>query len=97
MVCLPQEVLTDLGCIPKSPVGFVTKFYSIGLGMLGGISLLFIIYAGYLLMTSGGDPAQVRNAKSYLFYAIGGLILAIFGFAFVQLVLVNILHVPGFS
>ncbi len=93
----PAFVRTDLGDIPTSPIGFVTKFYSIGLGMLGGVCLLFIIYAGYLLITSSGDRAQVQNAKSYLFYAIAGLLLAIFGYAFVQVVLVNILHIPGFS
>lgn len=94
---IPPCAETDLGCIPTTPIGFVEKFYGIGLGMLGTVSLLFIIYAGYLIMTSSGNQQQVQVAKSYLFYAIAGLLLAIFGFVFIQIVFVQILQIPGFS
>ena len=88
---------TDLGCIPNDPVQFASRFYSIGLGLIGGVAVLFIIFGGYTILTSQGDPSQLEKGKSYIYYAIGGLLLGIFGFVFVQVIAVNVLHIPGFQ
>lgn len=93
---IPQTA-TDFGCIPHDPVLFVGKFYGIILGFVGGIAVLFIIYGGYLILTSQGNPTQLQNGKSYIFYAIVGLLLSIFGYAIIEIVFVNILRLPGFS
>ena len=97
MQCEANEVLTDLGCIPNDPIGFVQKFYGIGLGMIGGVALLFIMYGGYLIMTSQGNPSQLNNGRSYIVYALIGLLLAIFGYVFVQVIVVDVLQIPGFT
>ena len=97
MACLSTEVSTELGCIPNDPAGFVAKFYAIGLGLIGGVSLLFIIYGGYLILVSQGNPQKINDGKSYILYAIIGLLLAIFGYVFIQLIAIDILHVPGFK
>ncbi len=97
MTCLPTETPTELGCIPNTPVGFVAKFYGIGLGLIGGVAVLFIIYGGYIILSSQGNPAALNRGKSYIMYAIIGLLLAIFGFVFVQIIVVNVLKIPGFS
>ncbi len=93
----PDGVQTDLGCIPNDPFAFVAKFYGIGLGIIGGVALIFIIYGGYIILTSQGDPNQLNTGKSYVYYAIAGLLLAIFGFIFIQVIAVDILHIPGFN
>ncbi|MEK7186611.1 MAG: hypothetical protein AAB675_04620 [Patescibacteria group bacterium] len=93
----PDGVVTDLGCIPHDPFQFVSKFYSIGLGLIGGVAVLFIIYGGFLILTSEGDPGQLNKGKSYIYYAIAGLLLAIFGFIFVEVIAVDILRIPGFQ
>ncbi len=95
--CALNEVVTDLGCFPNDPIGFVQKFYPIGLSFIAGIALLTLILGGYTILTSRGDPQRVNNGKSYIFYAIVGLLLAIFGFVFIQVIVVDILHVPGFK
>ncbi|MCL5438959.1 MAG: hypothetical protein M1268_03145 [Patescibacteria group bacterium] len=97
MACSATEIQTDLGCISTDPVKFVSKFYGLGLGLIGGVSLLFIIYGGYLIMTSRGNPIQLNEGKSFIFYAIIGLLLAIFGFVFIQLIAVDVLNIPGFK
>ena len=97
MNCNVNEISTDLGCFPNDPVGFVQKFYGIGLSFVAGIALLALIYGGYVIMTSRGEPHRVTIGKSYIYYAIAVLLLAIFGYVFIQTVLVDILHVPGFS
>ncbi len=97
-ICNPNtEVSTDLGCIPNDPFAFVVKFYGIGLGLIGGVALLIIIYGGYIILTSQGQSDQLGKGKSYIYHAIAGLLLAIFGFVFIQVIAVNILHLPGFN
>jgi glucose uptake protein GlcU len=95
--CAVNETSTELGCIPNTVSGFVSKFYGIGLGLIGGVAILFIIYGGYILMTSQGRPDKISNGKSYITYAIIGLLLAIFGYIFIQVIAIDILHIPGFS
>lgn len=93
MTCAP----TDLGCIPDDPFQFVSKFYGIGLGLIGGVAVLFIIYGGYIVLSSQGNPDNLNKGKSYIMYSIIGLLLAVFGFIFVQVIAVDVLKIPGFK
>lgn len=86
---------TDLGCVPDDPVAMVGQFYSFGLSLIGGASLLLMIYGGYLILTSQGNPQMLDRGKNYIYYAIGGLLLAIFGYFFIKFLLGTILQVPG--
>lgn len=95
--CGLNEISTDFGCFPNDPLGFSQRFYGIGLGFIAGLALLVLILGGYRILTSQGDPTKINEGKSYIFYAIAGLLLAIFGFVFIEVVLVDILHVPGFK
>jgi len=94
--CSANEIATDIACIPTDPVGFVSKFYGIGLGLIGGVALLFIIAGGYIVLTSSGNPEKLNTGKNFIYYAIAGLLLGIFGFVFIQVIAVDILHIPGF-
>ncbi len=95
--CAPNEILTDFGCIPNDPVGFVEKFYGIGLGFIGMVALIFIIIGGYFIMTSQGDPTKLQTGKSYITYSIVGVLLAVFGFVFIEIITGDILRIPGFN
>ncbi|MGE5042075.1 MAG: hypothetical protein ACM3IJ_04180 [Candidatus Levyibacteriota bacterium] len=95
-MCAVNEVATELGCLPNNPIGFVSKFYGIGLSLIGMVGFLFLIYGGYNLMTSGGNPEKLQKGKEYIFYAIAGLLLAVFGFVFIELIAGGILKIPGF-
>jgi hypothetical protein len=88
---------TEIGCIPKDPGGFAAEYYTYGLGLIGGVALLFIIIGGYIMLTSQGNPLRLQNGKTYIFYAIFGLLLAIFGYVFIEVIAIDILHVPGFT
>jgi len=96
-ICAANEILTDFGCIPDDPVGFVQKFYGVGLGFIGMIAIIFIIVGGYFIMTSQGDPGKLQKGRSYILYSIAGVLLAIFGFVFIQVVTGDILRIPGFN
>lgn len=96
-LCAVNEVSTDFGCFPNDPIGFVLAFYKIGLPLVAGVALIALMIGGYSIMTSQGDPQKVRSGKAWIFYAIGGLLLAIFGFVVIQTVAGDILKIPGFS
>lgn len=85
---------TDFGCIPNDPIGFVSKFYGIGLGFVGGVALLFIIFGGYLILSSQGNAEQLDRGKAYIIYSILGLLLAIFGFALMEII-AGVFKIPG--
>jgi len=48
---------------------------------VGVVALLFIIYAGFSFVTSGGDPKKVQGARQTMTFAIIGLILVLLSFA----------------
>lgn len=47
------------------------------LGMVGGLAVLFLIYGGFLYITSGGNKERIETAKKTITYAIFGLIVVI--------------------
>lgn len=96
--CNQGEVLIGNSfCIPDNPVGFASRFYGIGLSIIGGLAMLYLIYGAYVLMVSRGNPDEVRKGRSYIFYAISALLLAVFGYIFIEVVFIDILQIPGFS
>jgi len=88
---------TGFGLLSTGTTGFVTSLFSIMLSISGGIALLLIIRAGYQLMTAQGKPEQLQQGRDQLIAAIVGLIFLIFSFVFLQLIGVDILHLPGFG
>ena len=97
MACLANEVATDLGCVPQDPIAFVQKFYGWGLGLLVFVAILFMIIGGYNIMMSRGNTEQLERGKSYIFYSIAGILLAVFGFVFIEIITGQILRIPGFG
>ncbi|HVT01477.1 MAG TPA: hypothetical protein VHE53_04565 [Patescibacteria group bacterium] len=95
--CAADEVATDLGCVPQDPVPFVEKFYGYGLGLIGFVALLFMIIGGYNIMMSRGNFEQLERGKSFIYYSIAGIIMAVLGFVFIQVVTGQILKIPGFN
>ena len=91
------SVSTAIGGLNTLPTDFIVKIFAILLGVSGGIALLLIMKAGYLLMTSGGNPEGVKAGREQLVAAIVGLIFLIFSFVFLQVIGVDILRLPGWS
>ena len=91
------SVDTAIGPINTNPSDFVRKLLAIILSLSGGIALLLIIFSGYKLMTSQGNPEKLQGARETLTSAIVGLLLIIFSLVIIELIGVDILHLPGFS
>ncbi|SRR5258708_28759674 len=95
--CPAGQSYTDLGCVSEDPAGFFKQFYGYGLGIIGGVGIIFLLYGGYLILTSQGNPINIDSGKRYITYAIIGILFAVFGYLFVQIIAVDILHIPGFQ
>ncbi len=61
------------------------------LGFLGIITVLFVMYAGWLWMTSGGNEEKIARAKKTLINAAIGLIIIVTSFGIVTLILNRLL------
>lgn len=92
-----NEIITDLGNISCSPAGFAQAIYAIGLSFIGVVALLFIVYGGFLILTSQGSPDQVAKGKSYITYSIIGIVVAVSGYTIYEVIVKNILKIPGFN
>lgn len=96
MPCPPDSIRTDLGCVSaNNPIEFVQKIYGVGIGFIGLIGFLFMIIGGYYLLSSQGNPERVAKGKSYIYYSLAGILLAVFGFVLVELIGGRILRIPG--
>jgi len=91
------KVKTALGTIETDPAGFIKSIFSLILGLSGGIALLLIIYSGYQLMASRGEPEALKTARDQLIAAIIGLIFIIFSLVILQIIGVDVLRIPGFG
>lgn len=68
---------------------------SIAVGFLGVLLLLYILYAGFLWTTSGGDTGQVDKAKSYIKNAIIGLVIVSLAFVISSFVLDQVARITN--
>ncbi len=88
---------TAFGDIQTDPTGFIKSLFSIILSLAGGIAIILIMIAGYRLMSSQGNPEKVQAAREQLTSAIVGLLFIIFSVTILQIIGVDILHIPGFG
>jgi hypothetical protein len=95
--CGETEIDTAIGCIPvlgNDGGAEFTEFvlgWAIGVG--GGIAFLLILYAGFMLMTSTGNPERIKAGQELLTSAISGLILLIFSVFILNFIGINILGI----
>ena len=96
--CSENEIDTAIGCIPindtNALIGFILK-WAIGIG--GGIAFSLILFAGFQIMTSSGNPEKLKAGQELMTSAIAGLILLIFSVFILKIIGVDILQLPGFG
>lgn len=89
---------TALGCISidnwDSLVETILKF---AIGISGGIAFLLMVMAGFMIMTSRGDPKRLSAGQELLTSAIMGLLLLIFSVFILKIIGVDLLGIQGFG
>lgn len=85
-----NRIDTAIGCIPlfgnDSLVEFVGFLLRWGGGIAGGIAMILIIYSGYMIITSTGDPKKVQAGKELLGSSVAGIIMIIFAVLILRLI-----------
>ncbi len=91
------RLYTAIGCISiVDQNAFIAFIVTWAIGIAGGIAFLLIIYAAFLVITSGGNPQRLAAGKELLTAAVTGLLLLLFGMYILRLIGVQILNIPGF-
>lgn len=64
----------------------ITLIINYFLGILGLIAVGFLIYAGVLMVTAGGDEQQVGKARKIITYAVVGIVIILLSWTIVTFV-----------
>lgn len=90
-------IKTALGCIPTSPALLTQSLLKFGAGIGGGLAFLMMIYASFLMITSAGNPDNLKKAHDQFINAVIGLLFIIFAVMLLKVIGVDILQIPGFQ
>lgn len=82
-----QPVQNSIGLASTDIRIIIARIIRAVLGLLGVIAIVIMIYAGYTIMTSGGDEEQVVYGKKIMINGVIGLIIILSSLAIVQYVL----------
>lgn len=77
------------------PAQLVLRFTTLILGVAGGIALLLIIIAGYKIIVGSGEPQKLQLAREQIIGAMTGLIFILLSYVIFQLIVVDVLKIPG--
>lgn len=92
-----ERVNTAIGCIPTNINTLASWLLTWAMGIGGGIAFLLMLYAGFQIMISSGDPQRAQAGKELLTSAVSGLLLIIFSILILRLIGIEIFHIPGIS
>jgi hypothetical protein len=92
--CAILNIETAIGCIPYGDADAMAKFFlGWGIGIGGGIAFVLIVVAGFMIITSSGDPRRLEAGKELLTSALMGLFMLIFSAYILRVIGVDILGV----
>jgi len=84
-------IYTAIGCLDPSPIGVITGLIRIGFGIMGGVALIQLIFAG--IAYQAGDEGKIQEAKKRVMGTIGGIALLVFSVLLLRVLGVNVLDV----
>lgn len=90
----PYELDTAIGCISTRPGDFVTRIVSIAVGVAGGIAFLILVYGGFKIVSSRGDPDALEAGRNVITSAIAGLLFILFSVMILRIAGIDILGLP---
>jgi len=71
----------------------IGRLVNIALGFVGIVLLCYIIFAGFLWMTAGGDEKKTKTAQDMIKNAVIGLLIVVAAFAISNFVLNSLVNV----
>jgi len=97
LTCGTTGINTAIGCIHAlgSPDDFAADLLKWGVGVGGGIAFLLIVYAGFMIMSSSGNPDRLKAGQELMTSAISGVVLLVLSVFILRFIGVDILKIPG--
>lgn len=86
-----EELAEPLGLADRDVRETVASLINIALGLLGIVTVVIIIYAGFLWMTAGGKSEQIDTAKAWLTGGIIGLVIILSAYAIARFIVSSVL------
>ncbi len=87
-----------LGCIPANSFNaFIAWLLGNIVFIASGIAFILMIVGAIMILTSAGTPEKVKAGGELITSALSGLIFIILSVFLLNLIGVNILHIPGFG
>ncbi|MBI5620202.1 hypothetical protein HY949_00295 [Candidatus Gottesmanbacteria bacterium] len=92
------EINTAIGCISAGGTGgIIGQIFKFGTGIAGGIAFLLILFGGFQILTSTGNPEKLNEGKELIASAITGLLMILFSVFLLKFIGVDLLCIPGFG
>lgn len=85
----------ETGLGQQDPRTTAARIIRAGLGLLGIVAIVIVLWGGVLWMTAGGNPERAGTARKILFSGVIGLIIILSAFAIAQFVLDQLLEATG--
>ena len=76
--------VTSSGTGIPNPESVIKSGINTALMILGGVSVIMIVYAGFRFTLADGDPQKVKAARNTILYAVAGLVIAILAYGIVN-------------
>lgn len=95
--CGTKGVATAIGCVETTPTDLIKNIFTFFVGVSGGIAFLTMLYGGFKMMVSRGEPQALSGAKQLFTSAIIGLLFVVFAILLLQIIGADILSLPGFK
>jgi type IV secretory pathway VirB2 component (pilin) len=89
---LGVNYVATTGLSAQDPRLTVAKIIRVGLGLLGTIAVVLVIYAGFLWMTAAGNQDKIKRAKDVLRAAVIGLVIILSAFAITSFIISQLLE-----
>ncbi|MDO8676206.1 MAG: pilin [Candidatus Azambacteria bacterium] len=80
-LALAQAPLEPLITSPTQIAQLIQKILNWVAGIIMTIAVIMLLFSAILYLTAGGSEERVGKAKSYLLYAIIGIVVAILAFS----------------
>lgn len=82
-----SDICKDYKNSSDNEVGtLIARVLKIMLFIIGALSVVMIVYAGFNFVTSAGDSGKVNKAKGIILYAVIGLVISLLAYAIVNFV-----------
>lgn len=92
-----EGISTAIGCIPTDPKILTQQLLKFSFAIAGGVALLLMSFGAFGMITSAGNPDQLKSARERFTSAVIGLVFIIFSTLLLQIIGVDILSLPGFT